>query len=128
MKYLLLTRLPSACISFTIIMLATSLINLFHASFFVFPIQLFCIILGCQVIDWLLSYVHFKSYLQYCLAESAILYTGTLTAALLLDWISWKPTSIIFFTLIFLAADVFLFWYFKRRQKLLADEINQLLQ
>lgn len=128
MKHLLFTRLPSACISFTIIMLAASLINLFHSSFFVFPIQLFCIILGCQAIDWLLSYVHFKSYLRYCLTESAILYAGALTAALLLDWISWKPASIGFFTLIFLAADVFLFWYFKRRQKLLAEEINQLLQ
>ena len=128
MKHLLFTRLPSTCISFTIIILAASLINLFHSSFFAFPIQLFCIILGCQAIDWLLSYVPFKSYLQYCLTESAILYAGTLTAALLLDWISWKPASIVFFTLIFLVASSFLFWYFKRRQKLLADEINHLLQ
>ena len=127
MKRQFFARLPSACICFTVITLAVSLINPQSRSLPVFCIQLFCVILGCQAADWLLSFVRFKSRLRYCLAEAALLYADTLAAALLLGWSSPEPLSIAVFTLVFSAAYASVFWYLQYRQKLLADEINRML-
>lgn len=128
MKNLLFVRIPSACICFTIIILAGTLSNLFNGTkAWPFPLYLFGWILVCEGIDWLISLIDFKSWLWYCVTESLILYVVSLAVALMLHWISWEPVSVLIFTLIFGVADSFIFWYFWRRGKLLAEEINTLL-
>lgn len=128
MKNLLFTRIPSTCICFTLTTLFTVLINLLYdSSVSNFPLILFCWIIVCQIIDWLLSFINFKSWFRYCITESVLLYTGSLTIALLLDWMHLNIDSFISFTLIFIIVDAFIFWYFRHRQKMLAEEINSML-
>lgn len=128
MKNLLFIRIPSACICFTLITLATVFINLLSGSpVSSFPLILFGWIIACQIIDWMLSFINFKSWFRYCITESFFLYAGSLTVALLFDWMPLKAESFISFTLIFIIVDAFIFWYFRRRQKLLAEEINAML-
>lgn len=128
MRDIILNRIPSACICYTLIILANTVINLFrfeNTSFY--PVMLFVWIIGCQVVDWALSFVEFKSWLQYCLTESITLYIGSLAVALMFRWIDVQAADFASFTLIFLVTDIFIFWYFRHRQKLLAAEINALL-
>ena len=128
MKKLLFIRIPSACICFTAVILGTVVSNfLFDAKTSLFPLCLFCWIILCQGIDWLISLIPFKKWISYCLTESIILYICSLVFALLVDWISWTATSIGVFTVIFLGVDALIFLYFRHRQKLMADEINSLL-
>lgn len=129
MKNLFSVRIPSICICFTLITLANALLNLFYGntSLSLFSLELFGWIVICQVIDWLLGHIDFKSWLAYCLTESTILYLGTLAVSLLFHWFAPNIRNFISFTLIFLVVDSFIFWYFKRRQELLAKEINGML-
>ena len=129
MKQFLFVRIPSICICFTAIMLCSLGVNLLSGwSVSPFPFQVLGWIVACQIIDWLLCHLEFKSWLQYYLVESSILYVSTLAVALLFRWTAATVQSIVVFSILFLAVDSFVFWYFYRRQRLLAQELNQLLQ
>ena len=129
MKQFLFVRIPSICICFTALMLCSVGVNLLSGwSVSPFPFQVLGWIVACQIIDWLLCHLEFKSWLQYYLVESSILYVSTLAVALLFRWTAATVQSIVVFSILFLAVDSFVFWYFYRRQRLLAQELNQLLQ
>lgn len=129
MKQFLFARIPSICICFTVIMLSSLAVNLLSGwPVSPFPFQVLGWIVACQGIDWLLSFLNFKSWLHYCVVEAAILYAVSLPVALLFRWASCTFPSIAAYSLIFLAVYFFLTWYFRRRQQLLAQELNQLLQ
>ena len=129
MKQFLFVRIPSICICFTGIMISSLVINLLSGwPVSPFPFQVLGWIVVCQVIDWLLCHLDFKSWLQYYLVESSILYVATLAVALVFHWTAATVPSIVLFSILFLAVDSFVFWYFYRRQRLLAQELNQLLQ
>lgn len=128
MKNLFFIRIPSTCICFTLIILVTLLNNLLYgADVSLFPLTLLGWIIICQTIDWLFSFINFKNYLQYCVTESIVLYISSLIIAYLFRWISFTIRNLISFTIIFLIVDILIFWYFKHRQKLLAEEINAML-
>ena len=84
--------------------------------------------MACQIIDWLLCHLDFRSWLHDYLVESSILYVATLAVALVFHWAAATVQSIVLFSILFLAVDSFVFWYFYRRQRLLPQELNQLLQ
>ena len=129
MKQFFFARIPSICICFTGIMLSSLAVNLLSGwPVSPFPFQVLGWIVVCQGIDWLLSFLDFKSWLHYCVVEGAILYAVSLPGALLFHWASCALPSILAYSLIFLAVYFFLTWYFRRRQQLLAQELNQLLQ
>ena len=129
MKQFFFARIPSICICFTGIMLSSLAVNLLSGwPVSPFPFQVLGWIVACQGIDWLLSFLNFKSWLHYCVVEAAILYAVSLPVALLFHWASCTLPSILAYSLIFLAVYLFLTWYFRRRQQLLAQELNQLLQ
>lgn len=129
MKRFLFSRIPSICICFTGIMLSSLVVNLLSGwPISPFPFQVLGWLVACQGIDWLLSYLDFKSRLHYCLVEAAILYAISLPVALVFHWASCTVPSIVAYSLIFLAVYGFLCWYFRRRQQLLAQELNQLLE
>lgn len=129
MKQFFFARIPSICICFTGIMLSSLVINLLSGwPVSPFPFQVLGWIVVCQGIDWLMSFLNFKSWLHYCVVEGAILYAVSLPVALLFRWASCTLPSIAAYSLIFLAVYFFLTWYFHRRQQLLAQELNQLLQ
>lgn len=129
MKQFLFARIPSICICFTAIILGGQVANLLSGwPVSPFPFQVLGWIVACQGIDWLLSHVNFKSWLHYCLVESAIFYAASLPVALAFHWTTGTIQSIVAYSLIFLAVDLLLLWYSRRRQQLLAQELNQLLQ
>ena len=129
MKQFFFARIPSICICFTAIMLRSLGVKLLSGlSVSPFPFQVLGWIVACQVIDWLLCHLDFKSWLQYYLVETSILYVATLAVALVFHWAAITVPSIVLFSILFLAVDSFVFWYFYRRQRLLAQELNQLLQ
>ena len=82
----------------------------------------------CPVIDWLDSFINFKSWLGYCLTESLILYAASFVAGVVLRWFTLEPAGILVFTAIFAVGDALFFVYCLYRQKLVADEINAYLQ
>lgn len=127
MKQLLSVRIPSVCICYTVITLAMALSGVLSGASPWFPLALFGWLVACQVVDMLLCLIPFKSWLQYWLTESAVLYALSLAVFLLSGWMALRAGNVALFTLIFAAADVAVFWYFRRRQQLQAQEINDLL-
>lgn len=129
MKNLLLNRIPSICICFTIVILAGILCNwIFGEAQSVYPLFLFGWLTICQGIDWLISRIDFRNWMAYCLTESIVLYIVSFAAGLGLKWMNFTWDSVIAFTVIFLVVDGFIFWYFRRRQEILAEEINELIK
>lgn len=129
MKNLLLIRIPSICICFTLIVLANAVLNLLHGNeVSPFLPVLFLWLAACQVIDQLLCYVNFKKWSHYCITESIILYMLSLLVFRLFFRIGSSVSSFVSFTVIFLAADIAVFWYFRKRQQIQAEEINRLLE
>lgn len=129
LKQFFFARIPSICICFTGIILGSLVANLLTGwSVSPFPFQLLGWIVVCQGVDWLLSHLNFQRWLHYCLVEGAILYVVSLPAALAFHWASVTVESMVAYSLIFLAVYLLLVWYFRRRQQLLAQELNQLLQ
>lgn len=129
MKHLFWNRIPSVCICFTLIILSSVLVNVVYGvETSVFPIVVFGWIVICQAIDWLISFLNFKSWWTYCLTESLILYTASFAVGTSLHWFALEPAGILTFTAIFMVVDALLFWYFRYRQKLMVDEINMYLQ
>lgn len=129
LKQFFFARIPSICICFTGIILGGLVANLLSGwPVSPFPFQVLGWIVVCQGIDWLLSHLDFKSWLRYCLVEGAIFYAVSLPVALAFHWTTGTAQSIVAYSLIFLAVYLLLIWYFRRRQQLLARELNQLLQ
>ena len=113
MKNLLFIRIPSVCICFTLIIIGDAVVSLLWGSGSAFLLVLFGWLIACQVVDLVVSKIEFRKWSHYCVTESVILYLLSRLAA---------------FTVIFLAADVFIFWYFRKRQEIQAKEINELIR
>lgn len=128
MKHLFWNRIPSVCICFTLIILCSVVVNMaYGVQTSGFPVVMFGWILVCQVIDWLISFINFKSWWRYWLTESMILYMASFAVGVVLRWFVLEPAGILTFTVIFLVVDALIFWYFHYRQKLVAEEINAYL-
>ncbi len=128
MKHLFWNRIPSVCICFTLIILCSVVVNMaYGVQISGFPVVMFGWILICQVIDWLISFINFKSWWRYWLTESMILYMASFAVGVVLRWFVLELAGILTFTVIFLVVDALIFWYFHYRQKLVAEEINAYL-
>lgn len=126
MKHLILQRIPSICICFTVITLANTVLAYGKGWSQGNLLILFIWLAVCQGVDALWSRIDFKKWSHYCISESGLLYilslaffaglNGKVTAA----WLGR-------FTGVFLLTAFCVFWYFRRRGKLQAEEINRLL-
>lgn len=128
MKNLLLIRIPSICICFTLITLTDTVLGLLsgkNVSLYL-PILLLWLA-ACQLIDHLFGNIPFKKWSHYCIAESITLYLLSLFVFGLFFQNGFSASFLLSFTLIFLVADVCIFWYFYKRQEIQAEEINELL-
>lgn len=129
LKPFIFAQIPSICICFTGIILGSLVANLLAGwPVSPFPFQVLGWVMVCRGIDRLLSLLDFKNPLLYCLVEGTIFYIISLPVALVFHWISYSLPSLLAYTLIFLAVYFLLTWYFRRRQQLLVQELNQLLQ
>ena len=129
MKNILFTRIQSTCICFTLIVLGNWGFNLLCAnetSFFCLIVFVWLIV--CQFIDFLISKIEFRKWSHYCIAESAVFYLLSLLFFRLFVWDGMDASIWITFTVIFLVTDGFIFWYFRKRQEIQAQEINELIR
>lgn len=129
MKNLLLNRIPSTCICFTLIVLANWGLNLLlggEVSPFL-PVLLVWLAV-CQLIDELISRIEFRKWSHYFIVESAVLYLLSLFISRMFFWKGMDVSVFISFTVIFLFTDGFIFWYFRKRQEIQAKEINELIR
>lgn len=131
MKNFLTVRVPSVCICFTLLLLANAVLNLLSSigteGYDFTVLVLFLIILLCQAVDIALDHVEFRTWRQYCITESLILYVVTLTMSRIFFWPSFSARQLIIFTAIFLLIVTAVFSYFRKLQRMQADEINALI-
>lgn len=131
MKNFLTVRVPSVCICFTLLLLANAVLNLLSSigteGYDFTVLVLFLIILLCQAVDIALDHVEFRTWRQYCITESLILYVVTLTMSRIFFWPSFSARQLIIFTVIFLLIVTAVFSYFRKLQRMQADEINALI-
>lgn len=134
MKRIQKTYLPGTAIAFMLTILLSALLNIFTGSgkenygYYVYVFQLFGFLVAIEGIDYLLSFINFKSYIQYFLTELIILYAFLLGIGFLFGWIEWNPMSVILSTLLFLIIYSFIHWHFYRLYTLEADYINELIE
>lgn len=131
MKNFLAVRIPSVCICFTLLLLANSALNLLCGNdtkgYDYTVLILFLIILLCQAVDIALERVEFRTWRQYCITESLILYVVTLVISRIFFWPSFSVRQLITFTLIFLFIVTAVFSYFRKLHTIQAEEINALI-
>jgi Ca2+/Na+ antiporter len=85
-------------------------------------------IAACQLIDALISRIEFRKWSHYCIAESVVLYLLSLFISRMFFWKGMDVFIFVSFTVIFLFTDGFIFWYFRKRQEIQAEEINELIR
>ena len=131
MKNFLTVRVPSVCICFTLLLLANAIVNLLGGidtkGYDYTVLVLFLIILLCQAVDLALDHVEFRTWRQYCITESLILYVVTLIMFRIFFWPSFSARQLIIFTAIFLLIVTAVFSYFRKLQRMQAAEINALI-
>lgn len=132
MKNFLTVRIPSVCICFTLLLLANAVLNLLNGAdnegYDFTVLILFLILLLCQAVDITLDHVEFRSWRQYCITESLILYVMTLAISRIFFWPSFSARQLLIFTAIFLLIVTAVFSYFRKLQRMQADEINDLIE
>lgn len=129
MKNLLWNRIPSTCICFTLIVLANWGLDLLWGNeVSPFLPVLFVWLVACQFIDTLISRIKFRKWSHNCIAESVVLYLLSLLISRIFFWKGMDVSVFASFTVIFLFTDGFIFWYFRKRQEMQAEEINELIR
>ncbi|MBQ7944301.1 MAG: DUF3021 family protein [Lachnospiraceae bacterium] len=130
MKQLLKIYLPSTCITFTLSLLGTSILNLING----FPYQsngwillLFGFIVVIDLIDYGLSFIDFYSYKTYFVVELIVTYLLMLIAGFWGNWFSFTASSIISVSVVFLIVYCCVHGYFYKRARVEAEEINSLI-
>lgn len=130
MKRLIKTYFPSACITFTLSMLGTSILNLING----FPYQsngwilvLFGFIVVIDLIDYGLSFIDFHSYKAYFVVELIATYLLMLFAGYFGHWFSFTIGNVISISVMYLIVYCCVHGYFYKMRQYEADEINQLL-
>ncbi len=124
--------LPSTAIAFTAVILGVSVLNLIEGYEYQsnrWILEVFGYIILMEFLDVLLGKIEFKHYLGYFLVEAVTGY------ALLLGifgyvgkWFSYTPSRIAQVTVMYLLVLAYIHYYFYRRSKSSADEINEILK
>lgn len=124
--------LPSTAITFTAVLLWVSILNLAEGCEYQnnrWILEVFGYIVLMEVIDVLICRIEFKHYLGYFLAEAVTGY------ALLFgifgyfgNWFSYTPVRMVQITVMYLLILAYIHYYFYRRSKSSADEINEMLR
>ncbi len=130
MKQILKIYIPSACITFTMTVIFTCILNLFQgytAMNNTWFLQLLGFILVIDVIDFAFGYVNFKSYRVYFITELILTYAVMLLFGYFGYWFVFTAQKILTVTVLFLVIYSCIQSYFRRMSHMQADEINKLL-
>ncbi len=130
MKQLIKIYLPSACITFTLSMLGTTILNLINGYSYQsngWILVLFGFIVVIDLIDLCLSYINFNSYKAYFVVELILTYTLLLAAGYFGHWFSFTANSIISVSVVLLMVYCCVHGYFYKRARMEAEAINILI-
>jgi hypothetical protein len=124
--------LPNLCISYTLVVLTVSALNLFSGnnpnSNSVWPLQLGLFLFIVGVVDYFINKIMFKNWIFMIAVEYCINYMIFLLAAYYLHWIGFRPGNVILFTFIFTVIYVATRYHSYQMYKQEDDKINQILQ
>ena len=130
MKQIIKIYLPSACITFTLSMLGTTILNLINGYSYQnngWILVLFGFIAVIELIDYGLSYVDFRSYKAYFIVELILTYALMLAAGYFGHWFSFTLVSLTSVSIIYLLVYCCVHAYFYKMRSYEAEEINELL-
>lgn len=124
--------LPSAAIGFTLTILCVSVLNLlegyeYQSNWWI--VQVFAYIVALEILDMGLGKIEFKKYITYFVTETALGYVLLFAVfGYFGNWFSYTPGRIVQVTAIYLLISIYIHYYFYRRAKRSAEEINALLK
>ena len=130
MKQIFKIYIPSACITFTLTAVLTCISNLLQGNAGIYNawfLQMFAFIVVIDVLDFVLGYINFKSYLAYFATEFVLAYIAMLGFGHLGHWFSFTLQNLVLISIIFIIVYGSVHFYFYKMSHMQAEEINNLL-
>jgi drug/metabolite transporter (DMT)-like permease len=124
--------IPNLCISFTLVIICSSIWNIAKnndpTSSYRFILEIVGVLCVVGIIDFLLNKIEFKKWLNYWILQGIVNYTVFFGAGYCLNWISFRISSILVFTATFLLAFLTTVFYTHKILKQDEELINKLLE
>lgn len=124
--------LPSTAITFTAVILCVSVLNLLEDCEYqsnIWILEVFGYIVFMECMDALICRIEFKHYFGYFFAEAVVGYAVLFGIfGYFGNWFSYTSVRIVQVTVMYLLILAFVHYYFYRRSKSSADEINEMLK
>ena len=124
--------LPSTAITFMAVILWVSALNLIQGCEYQsnrWILEVFGYIVTMEFLDVLISKIEFRHYLSYFLTEALIGYVVLMGIfGFFGNWFPYTPVGIAQVTVMYLLILAYIHYYFYRRSKNSADEINDMLK
>ncbi|BCJ95807.1 hypothetical protein acsn021_33760 [Anaerocolumna cellulosilytica] len=123
--------LPGICIGFTFSVLFSAIYNIVthnsNEGYFLSILQLFGFLIVINGMDYLLSYIDFRSYKTYFITELILGYALFMATAFVFHWFSFHYKNLIIMTTAYVAIYTFIHSYFNMLEKERAAYINRLI-
>jgi hypothetical protein len=134
MKKLQKIYLPGTAISFMLTILMTAAINILSGrgthnyGFYVYVFELFGFLVAVEGIDYLLSFINFKTHMHYFISELVIIYVFLLGVGYAFHWIDFSVSGLFLVTIFFISIYSFIHWHFYKLFKQEAEYMNELIE
>lgn len=130
MKQIIRTYLPSACITFTLSVIGSAILNLLNGNLYQsqeWLLFLFTYIVVLDLMDYGLCYINFHTYRAYFITELILFYITLLIVGYFGHWFAFTVPSLTIISLMYFIIYYSIQTYFCKLRKYEADEINQLI-
>lgn len=123
---------PDICISFTLVIICSSIWNIATSNdpiiYHRFILELVGTISLLTMIAYLLNKIEFKKWVHFWILQGIINYTVSFTAGYFLNWFGFRILNIVVFTSIFFIAYLAIVFYTYQNQKQEEELINRLIE
>jgi len=123
--------LPGICIGFTFSVLFSAIFNIVihngNEGYFLFILQLFGFLVVINGMDYVLSFIDFKSYKTYFIVELILGYALFMAVSFVFHWFTFHLKNLMVMTAAYMAIYTFIHNYFNMLQKEKAEDINRLI-
>lgn len=123
--------LPTISIVFTLIILVATIYNVINGEtkdgYCYFILEVVGYLISSIAVDYFVSLINFKKYLNHFLVELILLYPVTIGFAILGNWFPIDLITLLSFSFFYIIMMTVLHYYFYSISKKQADEINRIL-
>lgn len=126
----LFNYIPAISITFTLTILFCASYNLLTGSMATSNkgiLELFFLIVGTLLIDFLFSYTNFKNYKAYCLSQFLATYVFYIVYSYIFHIFGSGLSNLVTFSIVFTVIYYLIYAYFSKARKLEAEKINKKL-